>query len=109
MQPILRESPADGGHRRDGPKIQRSICIDKKKPEKTARCWEVAEEGRAVHLEYDKAGDEVWVTVWTRKDKSGEIVAHNAGTLREKTRVRHARLVTPTGKFNVYDTMKDID
>jgi nitrite reductase (NO-forming)/hydroxylamine reductase len=29
-------------------------------------------------------------------------------TLKEKTRIRDARLITPTGKFNVYNTMKDI-
>jgi nitrite reductase (NO-forming)/hydroxylamine reductase len=29
-------------------------------------------------------------------------------TLKEKTRIRDARLITPTGKFNAYNTMKDI-
>jgi nitrite reductase (NO-forming)/hydroxylamine reductase len=91
------------------PKVQRSICVtDKKKPEKVAKCWEVAPEGRAVHLEYNKAGDEVWVSVWNRKDKQSEIVVYDDKTLKEKTRLRDPRLVTPTGKFNVYNTMKDI-
>jgi nitrite reductase (NO-forming)/hydroxylamine reductase len=91
------------------PPIQRSICVtEKKKPDKVAKCWEVAAEGRAVHLEYNKAGDEVWVSVWNRKDKQSEIVVYDDKTLKEKTRIRDPRLVTPTGKFNVYNTTRDI-
>jgi len=91
------------------PPIQRSICVtEKKKPDKVAKCWEVAAEGRAVHLEYNKAGDEVWVSVWNRKDKQSEIVIYDDKTLKEKTRIRDPRIVTPTGKFNVYNTTKDI-
>jgi nitrite reductase (NO-forming)/hydroxylamine reductase len=81
---------------------------DKKNADKTAKCWEAAPEGRAVHLEYNKAGDEVWVSIWNRKDKQSEIVVYDDKTLKEKTRIRDARLITPTGKFNVYNTMKDI-
>ena len=91
------------------PPIQRSICVtEKKKPDKVAKCWEVAAEGRAVHLEYNKAGDEVWVSVWNRKDKQSEIVIYDDKTLKEKTRIRDPRIVTPTGKFNVYNTTRDI-
>src|SRR3989304_4179354 len=91
------------------PPIQRSMCVtEKKKPDKVAKCWEVAAEGRAVHLEYNKAGDEVWVSVWNRKDKQSEIVVYDDKTLKEKTRIRDPRLVTPTGKFNVYNTTRDI-
>ena len=91
------------------PPIQRSICVtEKKKPDKVAKCWEVAAEGRAVHPEYNKAGDEVWVSVWNRKDKQSEIVVYDDKTLKEKTRIRDPRLVTPTGKFNVYNTTRDI-
>jgi nitrite reductase (NO-forming)/hydroxylamine reductase len=90
-------------------KIQRSLCVvSKKKPDEAPRCWEAATEGRAVHLEYNKAGDEVWVSVWKRKDQQSEIVVYDDKTLREKTRIRDPRIVTPTGKFNVYNTMKDI-
>lgn len=91
------------------PQIQRSICVtEKKNPDKVAKCWEVAAEGRAVHPEYNKAGDEVWVSVWNRKDKQSEIVVYDDKTLKEKTRIRDPRIVTPTGKFNVYNTTKDI-
>ena len=91
------------------PKVQRSICVTaKKSPDKVAKCWEVSDGGRAVHLEYNKAGDEVWVSVWKRKDQQSEIVVYDDKTLKEKARLRDPRLVTPTGKFNVYNTMKDI-
>ena len=91
-------------------KLQRSICvIDKQDPTKVAKCWEVADYGRAVHFDYNKAGDEVWVSVWGKQDepgRTGEIVIYDAETLEEKTRIKG--LITPTGKFNVYNTARDI-
>ncbi|MCR4344919.1 MAG: hypothetical protein NUV44_09160 [Candidatus Scalindua sp.] len=72
---------------------------------------EVADYGKAVHMEYNKAGDEVWVSVWGNlgdadKGKAGEIVVFDDKTLTEKARIKN--LPTPTGKFNVYNTMYDI-
>lgn len=64
---------------------------------------QVADHGRVVHQEYNKAGDEVWISVW---DKKGEIVIYDDKTLKEKQRI--TGLHTPTGKFNVYNTMHDI-
>jgi nitrite reductase (NO-forming)/hydroxylamine reductase len=91
------------------PKIQRSLCVvSKKSPDARPRCWEVAPEGRAVHLEYNKDGDEVWVSVWNRMDQQSEVVVYDDKTLQVKTRLRDPRLVTPTGKFNVYNTVHDI-
>ncbi len=91
------------------PKIQRSVCVvSKKDPDAKPKCWEAATEGRAVHFEYDKAGGEVWVSIWNRKDKQSEVVVYDDKTLKEKTRLRDPRLVTPTGKFNVYNTVHDI-
>ncbi len=91
-------------------KIQRSVCvIAKEDPTKTARCWEVADYGRAVHMEYNQDGDEVWVSVWGQKDqpgKTGELVIYDDKTLEEKARIKD--LITPTGKFNVYNTTNDI-
>jgi nitrite reductase (NO-forming)/hydroxylamine reductase len=43
--------------------------------------------------------------VW---DKQGEIVIYDDKTLKEKQRIKGDWLVTPTGKFNVYNTMNDI-
>jgi nitrite reductase (NO-forming)/hydroxylamine reductase len=91
-------------------KIQRTVCvIAKVDPTKTAKCWEIADYGRAVHFEYNKEGTQVWVSVWGRADqpgKVGEIVVYDDKTLKEVARIPN--LVTPTGKFNVYNTVKDI-
>ncbi len=61
--------------------------------------------GRMVHFEYNKAGDEVWASVW---DTKGEIIVYDDKTLKEKTRIKDPRIVTPTGKFNLYNTVNDV-
>ena len=92
------------------PVLSRTICvIAKADPSKVHKCWEVADYGRAVHIEYNKAGTEVWVSVWGTADvpgQTGEIVVYNDATLEEVTRIKD--LITPTGKFNVYNTVNDI-
>ncbi len=58
----------------------------------------------AIHMEYNKDGDEVWVSVWARGRgylEEGEIVVYDDETLEEKERI--TGLETPTGKFNVYN------
>lgn len=91
-------------------KLQRTICvIAKADPTKTYKCWEAADYGRAVHFEYNKNGTQVWVSIWGAADqpgKTGEIVVYDDATLEEVTRIKD--LVTPTGKFNVYNTVNDI-
>ncbi len=85
-------------------KNSRSVCVMKiDKPEAGIKCFQVADHGRVVHMEYNKAGDEVWVSVW---DNEGEVVVYDDKTLKEKARIKGLR--TPTGKFNVYNTMHDI-
>jgi nitrite reductase (NO-forming)/hydroxylamine reductase len=90
--------------------IQRTVCVIKKTdPSKTYKCWEVADYGRAVHFEYNKDGSQVWVSVWGNADqpgKTGEIVVYDDATLEEVARIPD--LVTPTGKFNVFNTVHDI-
>jgi nitrite reductase (NO-forming)/hydroxylamine reductase len=71
----------------------------------------VADYGKAVHMEYNKAGDEIWVSIWGNlgdadKGKAGEIVVIDDATMTIKTRIPN--LLTPTGKFNVYNTVRDI-
>jgi nitrite reductase (NO-forming)/hydroxylamine reductase len=71
----------------------------------------VADYGKAVHMEYNKAGDEIWVSIWGNlgdadKGKAGEIVVIDDATMTIKTRIKN--LLTPTGKFNVYNTVRDI-
>ncbi len=90
--------------------IQRSICvIAKENPTETYKCWEAADYGRAVHFEYNKAGTEIWVSIWGTADqpgKTGEIVIYDDATLEEIARIPN--LITPTGKFNVYNTVHDV-
>lgn len=62
----------------------------------------LTDHGKVVHMEYNKTGDEMWVSVW---DKEGEIVVIDDRTRKVKTRIK---LATPTGKFNVFNTMMDI-
>ena len=64
---------------------------------------------RVVHGEYNKAGDEIWFSVWTgNKTEPSAIVVVDDKTRAVKTVIKDPRLVTPTGKFNVYNTQHDI-
>lgn len=83
----------------------RRICVYSKKEGKTEKCWTPFTQGRAVHFEYNKAGDELWVSGW---HKEGELVIYDDKTLEEKHRIKADWLVTPTGKFNVHNTARDV-
>jgi nitrite reductase (NO-forming)/hydroxylamine reductase len=83
----------------------RQTCVYSKQEAKVHRCWTVGDRGRAVHFEYNRAGTEVWVSVW---DPKGELVIYDDKTLTEKHRIRAEWLVTPTGKFNVHNTAEDV-
>ncbi len=63
---------------------------------------------RVVQPEFNRAGDEVWFSVWNGKKQTSAIVVVNDKTLKLKAVIKDKRLVTPTGKFNVYNTMHDI-
>lgn len=63
---------------------------------------------RVVQPEYNKAGDEVWFSVWNGKTQESAIVVLDDKTRKLKTVIKDKRLVTPTGKFNVYNTMHDV-
>ena len=63
---------------------------------------------RVLQPEYNKAGDEVWFSVWSAKDKQSAIVVVDDKTRKLKAVIKDPRLVTPTGKFNVYNTQHDI-
>ena len=69
------------------------------------RCWSIGLRGSAVHFEYNREGTEVWVSLW---DNQGELVVYDDANLTEKARITGDWLVTPTGKFNVYNTARDI-
>jgi len=72
--------------------------------------WAKLGEGpkRVVQPEFNKAGDEVWFSVWNGKSQESAIVVVNDKTLKPVKVIKDKRLVTPTGKFNVYNTMHDI-
>ena len=63
---------------------------------------------RVVQPEYNKKGDEVWFSVWSGKDQESAIVIIDDKTRKVKHVIKDKRLITPTGKFNVYNTMNDI-
>ncbi|WP_253938726.1 nitrite reductase [Hahella sp. HN01] len=63
---------------------------------------------RVVQPEFNEAGDEVWFSVWNGKEQESAIVVVDDKTLALKTVIKDPRLVTPTGKFNVYNTQHDI-
>src|SRR3989344_5461099 len=63
---------------------------------------------RVVQPEYNKAGDEVWFSVWNGKDQQSAIVILDDKTRKLKHVIKDKRLITPTGKFNVYNTQPDV-
>ena len=72
--------------------------------------WSGLGEGakRVVQPEYNKAGDEVWFSVWSAKNQQSAIVVVDDKTRKLKAVIKDQRLITPTGKFNVYNTQNDI-
>lgn len=87
------------------PAAARSICVYSKREARIDRCWQATDRGQTVHFEYNRTGTQVWVSVW---DRAGELVVYDDRTLTEVARVRGDWLVTPTGKFNVYNTAHDV-
>lgn len=63
---------------------------------------------RVVQPEYNKAGDEVWFSIWNNKEQTSAVVIVDDKTRKLKHVIKDPRLITPTGKFNVYNTMHDI-
>lgn len=63
---------------------------------------------RVVQPEYNKAGDEVWFSVWNGKEQESALVVVDDETRELKKVIKDERLVTPTGKFNVYNTQHDV-
>jgi nitrite reductase (NO-forming)/hydroxylamine reductase len=63
---------------------------------------------RIVQPEYNQAGDEVWFSVWSAKDKISALVVVDDKTRKLKTVIKDPKLITPTGKFNVHNTQHDV-
>jgi nitrite reductase (NO-forming)/hydroxylamine reductase len=97
-------------------KISQSVVVfDIRDPEAGYEVLPVAEwadiDGgaqRVVHPEYNKAGDEVWFSVWNALDQQSAIVVIDDKTRKLKHVIKDERLITPTGKFNVYNTAHEV-
>ena len=98
-------------------KISQSVAVfdikDLSKPPQivdVAACAGLKDDGakRVVQPEYNQKGDEVWFSVWSAKDKESAIVVVDDKTRTCKATSKDAKLVTPTGKFNVYNTQHDV-
>jgi nitrite reductase (NO-forming)/hydroxylamine reductase len=63
---------------------------------------------RAVHPEYSADGTEVWISLWGGKTDQSAIVVYDDKTLTLKKVITDPKMITPTGKFNVYNTQHDI-
>jgi len=72
--------------------------------------WSGIDEGvrRVVQGEFNQAGDEIWFSVWNAKDQESAIVIVDDKTLELKEVIKDPNLITPTGKFNVYNTRNDV-
>lgn len=98
------------------PKVSQSIAVfDVNNLDKGYEVLPIAEwanlgEGpkRVVQPEYNEAGDEVWFSVWNGQDQRSAIVVVDDKTRKLKKVIDDKRIITPTGKFNVTNTVKDI-
>jgi nitrite reductase (NO-forming)/hydroxylamine reductase len=63
---------------------------------------------RVVQPEFNKAGDEVWFSVWSGQQEESAIVVVDDKTRKLKHVIKGPEIITPTGKFNVYNTMEDV-
>jgi len=60
-----------------------------------------------VHFEFNADGSEVWTSIWGNKLTPTPILVFDSNTLELKNVIDDKRLITPTGKFNVTNTMTD--
>ena len=99
------------------PKVSRSVAVfnvkDLKAGFKVLPIFEWAgikgeAAGRIVQPEYNKAGDEVWFSVWSARNQESALVIVDDRTLKLKAVIKDPKLVTPTGHFNLYNTQHDI-
>ncbi len=63
---------------------------------------------RIVQPEYNQAGDEVWFSVWSGMKEKSAIVIVDDKTRKLKHVIKGDKIVTPTGKFNNYNTRNEV-
>ncbi len=93
-------------------KLQRSFHVIDKNTLEVVKTIEIPKkyQGRVVHIEYNKEGNEFWISVWGKlsKPKENAILVYDDKTLKVKHEITGNWVKSPTGKFNVYNTMRDI-
>ncbi len=72
--------------------------------------WAELGEGpkRVVHPEFNADGSEVWFSVWSGQDQESAIVIVDDKTRQLKHVIKGPEIITPTGKFNINNTVNDI-
>jgi nitrite reductase (NO-forming)/hydroxylamine reductase len=98
------------------PKLSKSIAVfDINNLDKGFKVLPIAEwagigdgAGRVVQPEYNKAGDEVWFAVWSAKNQTSALVVVDDKTLKLKAVIKDPKVITPTGHFNLYNTLHDV-
>jgi nitrite reductase (NO-forming)/hydroxylamine reductase len=63
---------------------------------------------RVTHPEYSQDGTEVWVSLWAGKTEPSAIVVFDDATRKVKKVITDPKMITPTGKFNVFNTVNDV-
>jgi nitrite reductase (NO-forming)/hydroxylamine reductase len=63
-------------------------------------------DGRAVHIEFNQAGTEAWVSYFMGEKSA--LVVYDDKTLEVKKVIQGDWVQNPTGKFNVHNTLHDI-
>jgi nitrite reductase (NO-forming)/hydroxylamine reductase len=63
---------------------------------------------RVVQPEFNKDGNEVWFSVWSGQKEESAIVVIDDRTLKLKHVIKGPEIVTPTGKFNIFNTVQDV-
>ena len=63
---------------------------------------------RVVQPEYSADGTEVWLSVWNGKEQNSAVVVVDDRTRTLKAVIKGPEIVTPTGKFNIRNTVGDI-
>ena len=98
------------------PKISQSVAVfDTQNLDAPYKVLPIAEwanlgEGtkKVVQPEFNADGDEVWFSVWNEMKLRSAIVIIDDKTLTLKKVIDDKRIITPTGKFNVKNTVEDI-
>jgi len=81
----------------------KQICAISKATGTLDRCFDVATAGKAVHMEFNDDGGEVWIADWA-SEGGGQVILD--GTTLEV--IKKISLPATTGKFNVHNTAHDI-